>query len=297
MSKLKLKTNSKGQIGVMALLLVAVIIGSVFLVGGIIPGKSKINPDGGSYIPITDNPKDSQNTLQLKTIKFRSCGSTAAVDFLVDRSGSMQFGTKMTNLKTALNTFGNSFPEDGLISMQSFSDYPVLNVPFDYFKNVGNLFIGSVNSLFPFGATHTKDAFVFAKSQLDGARSNFPGRNLTLVFISDGIPETGQANASCPGGKGEDSRYCEENPRSPGACRCFDVNQDPTPVASEIKKSGVRIFTIGYIHDEDNKFKADLTDLMKRVASSPDDFYQAPISNQLTDILQSISTKICKDEI
>ncbi|OGH37733.1 MAG: hypothetical protein A3B44_00500 [Candidatus Levybacteria bacterium RIFCSPLOWO2_01_FULL_38_21] len=283
---------SRGGIGIMAMIMI-ILLASIFIVGGIFPKPSTTDPNAEKFTVITGIPLDSHNTLQLKTIKFNSCASTAAVDFLVDRSGSMRFGSKLDNVKGALKVFADNFPNEGIIAMQTFSDFPSADVPFDYFRNVKSQFINAVYSIYADGGTSTKDAFTFTKSKLDNAMPKFPNQKFSLIFISDGVPETLATNiALCPGGN-PDPTYCTYSPTTPGACRCFDTNQDPTQVADEIKKSGVRIFTIGFIHDEDLKFQNDLTELMKRVASSPNDFYQAPINNQLTDILQQISVKIC----
>ena len=292
-AKEKFQSPQKLRGGVEILILVIIVLGSILMAGGLFPKLLKGDPNAPKYTAIPEILPDKHDTLQLKTIKFKGCTSTVAVDFLVDRSGSMKFGTKLENLKNALRVFANNYLDDGIIGMQTFSDTPTSVVPFDYFKNVKSQFLSAISALFPDGGTYTKDAFTFVKPRLDTARAKFPNYKFSLIFISDGVPETAVANAACLGGPGPDSRYCGPSTTTPGACRCFDVNQDPTPVANEIKNSGVRIFSIGYINDEDLKFKNDLTDLMKRVASSPDDFFPAPIDNQLTNILQQISVKLC----
>ena len=296
---------SQSGVGMILIFLSVVIIASLFLVGGIIPGKSKNNNKDFTYSAVIDTPGDSKKTLQLKTIKFKSCGTDATVDFLVDRSGSMNLGTKLVNLRSGLRVFADSFPEEGVIGMQTFSGgltpdsrNITADVPFDYFKNNKTQFVSSIINLFPDGGTSTKDAFVFAKTQLDLAKQNFPDRKYTLVFISDGIPETLKQNTDCPSDTSCRNQYCAQKTDFLGNIRwrCFDPNQDPTPIAAEIKASGVRIFTIGYVDDTEAKFNTELTALMKRVATAPEDFYPAPITGQLTTILQSITTKICKDE-
>ncbi|MBI2031950.1 MAG: VWA domain-containing protein [Candidatus Levybacteria bacterium] len=292
----KILKNSRG--GAEILILVIIILGSVLLTGGFFPKIIPPDPNAPRYTEISEIQPDSQKTLQLKTIKFKGCTSIVAVDFLVDRSGSMRYGTKLDNLKNALNVFAGSFPEDGIIGMQSYSEPsfgPTADVPIDYFKNVKSQFLSAVSSLFPNGGTYSKDAFSFTKPLLDSARAKFPDHKFSLIFISDGVPETWEGTRRlCPDGPATaDQRYCGPKPDNPTQCRCFDTNQDPTSVANEIKLSGVRIFTIGYIHDEDLKFQDDLRTLMTNTASSPTDFYEAPIDNQLTDILSQISQKLC----
>lgn len=288
--------NSEG--GVEILILVIIILGSILFAGGLFPKIIPPDPNAPKYTAINEIQPDSQKTLQLKTIKFKGCTSTVAVNFLVDRSGSMRYGTKLDNLKNALNVFAGSFPEDGIIGMQSYSEPafgPTSDVPINYFKNVKSQFSSAVSRLFPNGGTHSKDAFSFAKPLLDAARSKFPNHNFSLIFISDGVPETRDGTRRlCPNGPDTaDQRYCGPKPDNPTQCRCFDTDQDPTSVANEIKNSGVRIFSIGYIHDEDLKFQNDLRTLMTNVASSPTDFYEAPIDNQLVNIFSQISQKLC----
>lgn len=115
------------------------------------------------------------------------------------------------------------------------------------------------------------------------------------LTLFDGVPETKEKNDTCfdNGGPSSDPQYCTNSPTyPPPACRCFDTNQDPTNLATQIKQSGVTIFSIGYVSAEDSKFQNDLQNLMTNVAS-PGNFYPAPITNQITDILSSITDKVC----
>lgn len=294
-NKIKIFNQSRG--GIEILILVLIVLGSILMAGGLFPKLLKGDPNAEKFIAIPEIPQDTHSTLQLKTIKFKSCTSAVAVNFLVDRSGSMRYGTKLQNLQSALRVFANNYPDDGIIGMQSFSEPalgPTADVPIDYFRNVESQFSSAISALFPDGGTYTRDAFSFVKPRLDAAKSKFSNYKFSLIFISDGVPETlarNNAQGACQGTTPEDLRYC--GLKSDGNCRCFDTSQDPTLIANEIKNSGVRIFSIGYINDEDLKFKDDLTTLMKNVASSPNDFYEAPIDNQLTDILSQISQKLC----
>jgi len=297
-SKNKIKIFNQSQGGIEILILILIALGSIFMAGGLFPKIIPPDPNAPKYTAIDQIQPDSKQTLQLRTIKFKSCTSTAAVDFLVDRSGSMRYGTKLENLKNALNVFAGNFPEDGIIGMQSYSDPlfgPTIDVPINYFKEAKSQFLSAVSKLSPNGGTYSKDAFSFTKPLLDSARVKFPDHKFFLIFISDGVPETKEGlQRLCPEGPQKaDPIYCEPKPSNPSECRCFDTTQDPTSVANEIKLSDVRIFTIGYIHDEDLKFKDDLRRLMTNTASSPTDFYEAPIDNQLTDILSQISQKLC----
>ena len=176
--------NARGGIGIITLMIVIIILAGIFLVGGIFPKPSTTDPNAEKFTVIPEIPLDSRKSLQLKTIKFNSCTSTAAVDFLVDRSGSMRYGTKLQNLKNALGYFANNYPDNGIIGMQSFSTGVTSDVPVGYFKDVKPLFLSAVSALFPDGGTSTKDAFVFTKSRLDAGREKFPSYKFSLIFIS-----------------------------------------------------------------------------------------------------------------
>ncbi|MDO8657480.1 MAG: VWA domain-containing protein [Candidatus Levybacteria bacterium] len=286
------RRGKAGKSSVYIVLIMVIILGSIIFAQGIFPKSTITNPPNNEEGTIvSEAPKDEKYNLQLDTIKFQKCGETAAVDFLIDSSGSMAFGTKLENLKSALLTFADKFPPNGVTAMQLFSVYPFETVKFDYFKNNKTSFINAVNAMYPISATHTKDAFNFVKPIITNAKNKYKDKKIALVFISDGVPETGANNNACPGGQNSD--YCGPNPLNSQACRCFDTNQDPTQPASEIKNAGIRIFSIGYISSEDDKFKEKLRTLMTNVASSPSDFYEAPITNQITEILKQITTKIC----
>lgn len=340
------------------ILLVAVVIaGSIAMAGGIFPSeKGAAPPPGAGEVEIdTSNPSltGQQNSLQLKTLKFKQCDSIAAVDFLVDNSGSMAFGSKMQDLKNGLLAFSNSYPNGGLVGLQVYSDpfvypaprpttaisettpiptiplstiiplptrdpslptetpYPTPTpdavaqnattlavssggyaelVPISKYSTVKSLFKSQINAMYPKGGTYSKNAMEFAKEKILAAKAQYPNYQFNLIFISDGIPETLETNRACPGGPTGD--LCSSNPA--GGCRCFDQGQNPKTVANEIKNSGVRIFTIAYVDSSDQKFNDRLQSLMKSSASAPGDYYQAPVSSQISSILSQIAQKLCK---
>jgi hypothetical protein len=287
-----------------SLVLAVIILGSLLFVGSIAPREGEVTnpPKQGILDPTLDTTE--KRSLQLETLKFKECAETVAIDFLVDNSGSMEYGDKLVELKKGLVTFSSNFPDTGIIGLQAYSSpasrppvgYHEL-VPIDLFKNVKSNFVSAVSSMRPAGATYSKDAMTFAKQKLDAARARFPDYQFNLVFISDGIPETEATEAAlCPGGiPNSDLCSVSTNPLTGQAdCRCFAQVQDPTSVASQIKNSGVRIFTISYLDALDEKFNDRLQDLMKGVASSISDYYQAPVENQITTILSQIAQKSCE---
>lgn len=276
------------------IILLAISFG-VYSVGGVVPKMSDKNTTliEDQELYFDHRSGKARDTIQLETFGLRSCGSNAAVNLLIDNSGSMAYGSKMQNLKTALKTLADNFPDSGVLTLQTYSVYPVELVPFeDLFGKARPRFLQAVNSMAPIEATHSKDGFLFAKAKLDAGRPKFPKHKFAMVFISDGIPEDGPTNNRCPGGIS--GPICGQHPQGfKGACRCFSASQDPRTVATEVKKSGVRIFTISYVDDSDQKFNKLLTNMMTEVASSPSDAYLAPSSDKVLDILKQIKVKLC----
>lgn len=289
----KLKKKRSG-FGIVVIFLLVIVGASTLLTGGIFPKLTNSVPpnQGQANIPITPNPEESNrgsDNLQIKTFGFKTsspspipqnCAQTLAVDFLIDSSGSMSFGNKMSQLQEGLKSFTNQYPDTGLIAMQKFNDPHILPptgatelVPFSAYKDVKSQVQASINKLVPGGSTYSKNAFEFTKPKLIAARSAYPAYKIVLIFISDGVPET----FSPPPGPGR-----------------FNPAQDPTTVAQEIKNSGIRIFTLAYLDQKDKIDNNKLTELMTNVASSPSDFYIAPSSNQVATILTQIATKLCQ---
>lgn len=294
--------NSRGSSLIIVLLIGLIITAGIFFTNGLFTDTNKPITDTTEYKPINTIFNDNKVVLQLKNINFESCSETAALGFLVDQSGSMRYGEKETKLKAALNIFASTFPPGGITGLRTYSDntYSPIIVPYNYFKNNKTNFTNAIRNMSPYKATHSKDAFIQEKADLDTASIKYPDYKFNLVFISDGIPESVTGlNRLCPTGNladpSTDQRYCGPWPDNPSQCRCFDPEQDPTQVAAQIKASGIKIFTIGYIHDiNDAKFQNDLTNLMTNVASTPDDFYRVPTNNEIAGILQQIITKVCK---
>jgi hypothetical protein len=271
----------------------AVILGFLLTGGFVFRTSNYPSQQSDQTIVITKPVPLSKSSLQLNTFDVKRCSSTTAIDFLIDNSGSMQFGTKMQELQNALKIFAGKFPTSGAIALQTYSETVQDKVHFSLFKDSKNQFLNAVSAMTPQTATHSKDAFLVAQNSLKQGMKDFPNYKFSLVFISDGIPETDAANKACIGG--QNSQYCAPHPFDSAACRCYDVNQDPTSVASQIKASGVRIYTIAFVDSSESKFNADLQTMMADVASSPSDYYMAPIDTQLTDIITQISTSICTE--
>lgn len=294
--------NLRGSVSIFFIILI-VAIGSYLLVGGAFPNDEGVDSPTYEAIPDENAPRPSgKESLQLGTFPFKQCSDTISVDFLIDNSGSMAYGSKMVELKNAMVVFGSNYPDNGLLGLQIYSDvltYPPLGyqelIPISEYKNIKNQYVGFINTMRPQGATHSKDAMAFAKTKIDQARSKYPNRKFNLIFISDGIPETeATKNRLCPIGGIPDPNLCSRgfDPNGRSICRCFAEEQNPTSIAQQIKNSGVRIFTIYYVDQADAKFTDMLKKLMEDVASSPSDSFQAPAEAQLINILGQIVEKL-----
>lgn len=276
------------------LILIVVLILAFLLAGGIYTRLSAFPNQGIYETELFGAGSSDQEGLQLGTFGVLHCRNKTAINFLIDNSGSMQFGepdSKIQQLKTALRTFAEYFPPTGAIAMQTYSETVRERVPFSLFNESKSLFLEEVAAMGPQTATHSRDAFLVAENNINLGKGLFPDYQFSLVFISDGIPESRQANNLCAGGpQGE---YCMRHPLEPSACRCFDTNQDPTDVATRIKANGTRIFTIAFTDDHaDARLDDKLQNLMTNVAS-PGDYFHAPVNNQLTNIISLITNRVC----
>lgn len=289
----------KGDAAIFVILAI-IVIGGVFLAGGIFPrvandttntleGESQIDPDslprGGS-----------KESLQLKTLKFKKCTEVAAVEFLLDNSGSMGGPgfdpAKMTNLKDAVSEFSDQLSDTSVVALRTFSDTTSLRVPFGYFKDNKTSFDSAVSSMTPYGSTHQRSAFSAAKTDLESNVGKYPKYDFNLIFFSDGIPETSATNQACT------ESVCDTS--SPLGCRCFAPTQDPTTVAEEIKAiknasgTNVRIFSIllfDPVRDSfaESKFKT----LMKSVATDPSTYFETTDPDDLKELFDHVIQKVC----
>ena len=282
--KLKKKGSS---FGIVAALFLIIVGGSTLLTGGVFPKLTNSVPANQNQenIPVLPTASGGNNSLQLKTFGFRQkqCTQTLAVDFLVDNSGSMGFGSKLSEVQKGMIRFASGFSDNTDIGVQKFSTTPQSVIPLSYYKDVKSQFSRYVNSMTASGPTYTKDAFSFTKTKLDAGIPKYPGYKLALIFVSDGVPETFSGDAACV------PAYCRAN-----SCECFAPEQDPTSVANQMKQEGIRIFTIAYVDKSDAKINSLLQNLMRNVASSPSDLYSAPDSSQISSILTQIANKLCE---
>lgn len=265
---------SRGTITTTVLLGV-VIIGSILLVSGIGP-KYQItpkDPNAGGFVPDIEDKTINEKSLQLKTIKFKKCESTAAVDFLLDRTGSMSDSApdgqrKLDKLKEATLTFVNSLSDDSVLGIQTFSSSGITDdVPIALFRDNKAVAESKIKSLQAMGQTPTTDALRFSLNKLKEGQSKFNDRQMNFIFVSDGEPVPN-----------------DQDPRLP------QNNPDPS---QEIKNLGITIYTIGIL-DANQIRKGRVQELLKHIASSPEKSFIAPDGNQLVEIYNQIRFELCK---
>lgn len=262
--------KQKGFVGILSAFVITIIIVAAgfgfLLIGGFDFPKYEYQEDSnGGYIPVITEDKSGDNSLQLKTLKFKSCSSTAALNFLLDRSGSMT-GNKIAKLKSGMLSFANKLSDESIIGIQDFSspEHPSgilvkVLVPFNYYKNVKNDLPSLVNGLRAGGNTNMKSALSFTKERIKEGQAKFPDRKFAFLFLSDGAPVPA------------DSQTPDDN------------------LINELKKLDIRIFTIAYGSSAEG-----VRPLMKKIATSAEDAYYVPNEDQIEKILNEIAVKICQ---
>lgn len=243
------------------LLITVVIIGSILLVGGIVPQYQqtarKLNQ--GNVIPVLEDTASGsakQDGLHLKTLKFKQCGETAAVTLQLDITGSMK--NALPDLKTAVLAFTDNLSEDSVIGIQAYSDRNarVEVIPVSLYANVKDQIRPAITSLTPGGGTPSYAALQYSKEILQNAMPRFPERQFTYIFFSDGNPNVGPSKEA-------------------------DIKR----AADEIKSLGVTVYAIGFGNINRN--------ILSVVASSPDKAKFATNSKDLQRLYTEISTQLC----
>lgn len=279
-------------------LLVIVLVGAFYLVGGSFPSNflsvSNTPFDG---IPDEKNAQSPEESLQLGTIPFKKCSSIVTMDLLLDNSGSMDFltpsfTTKISRLQQAVSTLTNKMSDDSIIGIQTFrsigddNPQPILTepVPISYYKDVKGVLPGAIAGMQADGGTPTYDALTYTYQKLQAALPKFPDRKFNLIMISDGAPCPG---IGCTGpravqGKDQDPRIYSPNP------------------ADQIKDLGVNVYTVGIysggIFGQQDPSEPKLRELLIDIASSPDNYYEAKTGDDVTSLLTQISNKICEGD-
>lgn len=274
MTKLR---KTRGSI-TFTLILAVIIIGSVLMVSGLIPQDQLTpqNPDAPTFKPIINEEDQDRNTLQLRTIDFESCSKTAAVNMLLDITGSMNRSapdgqTKIKKLVNSTELFVNNMTDDSVIGIQIFNS-AIINdrermelIPISYYGDVKATLVSRIRALESQagGNTPTRSALTYSLEKISEGLSKFPERQFSFIFVSDGAPTDGYGPTT---------------------------NPDP---AQQIKDLGVTVYSIGIL-DASQIRAGSVKQILDHVASSPDKSYIAPDGNQLTEIYQQIGTELCQ---
>lgn len=251
-----------------------IVIGAVMLAGGVFP-KYQITPrpDGsGFFTPVDDGKTVNEKSLQLKTLKFKQCGETAAVDMMLDRTGSMGLlapdgQRKIDKLKTATLAFVHNLSDDSVIGLQSFDSGSITNdVPLSIYKDVKTLVDSKINTLSPGGSTPTTSALRFSYNILKDGIQKYPNRKIAFIFVSDGEPVPSS-----------------QDPRLP---------QNAPDPSSEIKKLGITVYSIGIL-DAGQIRSGQMKSLLEHIATDRSKAFIAPDGTQLTEIYNQIRFQLC----
>lgn len=337
----------KGDGGIFVILLLGVAMAGAFaLTGGILPQLNP-NPSSADQVQIDEDSakQSSESALQLVDIKVKptntpaptptptltqqQCVAQSAIAVVVDVSGSMhtidvgQTKTRIARLKDALKSFLNNFSTETAVSLISFEDSAKVLVRFGKLGQNKTTLISAINDIpdDSSGATNMKDGLDKAITQLSDAKIAYPLYNQYTVFMSDGLPESGDCKwRQYSGTDGYDEGpfhyYTSGDPATTGIvpplCLLPGINQEPTffthkwsPVtpSTTIKKTG-KLFSLSmrelpntsdpdYIYEKDTYDKTG--DLMNSIASDPKSTYfiSSPSTANLTSAYQDIASRVC----
>lgn len=255
------------------ILLFVIVAGAIMLSGGVFPKEQpEIEENQTEYIIDEKSlPNTSKKALQLQTLKFKSCASTITIDLLLDRSDSMGSETptgekKLERMKEAVLALVAKLNDQSIIGVQSFNSVSrTNNVPVSYYKDVKGILPGKIEDLDHDGETPTQKALAYSYEVLKEALPKFPDRKFNFVLISDGAPVPPT----------QDPRLFDPNP------------------ADQIKSLGVNVYTIG-IFDPKQAKDEKLANLLRSIASKPENYLEAKSGDETTALLTSITEKICE---
>jgi uncharacterized protein YegL len=193
--------------------------------------------------------------------------SKLGIDLVLDTSSSMKNpkgSPRIDSLKEAVSDFIDKIPNEAIFSAQRF-DREARSV-------VSPVMLGDERSkvekkIYELkaageGGTHTKEGLYKAKSMIEEANTMFPGREWTVILLSDGAP----------------------NPKS----------EEGREAANALKNMGIKIITIGLdLDEEENVSPEEAREHMRDMASSSSDFFDAQ-SDDLSIVYESLADKLCE---
>jgi uncharacterized protein YegL len=221
------------------------------------------NPGSTTTTISSSTTTTGANSTTTTTLEANCSIVSSAIDFVLDRSGSMgskQSGstlTKLDYLKTAVKSFIGKLPDSGIIGLQSFGGTASNDFSIATLQGRRDAINTKIDLLSAKGGTPLKDALTKALSEIQTAKQNASYKDYpyALILFSDGLWNTGG---------------------------------DPTPVVQQLKAINVRIFAIAY-----GAASGTGINFMKATATSPTDYYYAPKDTDIQPILDSIQKKVC----
>ncbi len=298
-----LLSSAKGGLSMYWAIMIGVMIMAGYLVGDMIPERTPSLKPGEPLQVKEPEFSDSYAALQLRTFSFEGCQGAPAVLFLLDVSGSMSRidsdgKSKLQQLQSALELFGDKMSDNGLIGVTTFSDHTSVELGMSLMQQSRSEYEALIPELQATGYTYMKDGMERVARQLRNIKSKHSDRDLILILVSDGIPESEEENRRCVLG----GQNCTCSTILGISDRCFYKEQDPTRgdnVAKQIKDMGVKVYTIGIQLEEgsDARLKSEYNALLSRVASSPPGRYyiRANRAAELPGIFENISQTMCSD--
>lgn len=197
------------------------------------------------------------------------CVTPVDVILAVDRSGSMNFESKLEQARAAASSFVDRLTvrdQGGYVTFATDASSPIdqmLTGDSERLKRaITRTDIASGGTQF----TNIGDAIRRAIDEFATQRRNIDARPI-LILMTDGIPNRPLDEAG-RGTEAYGSAYAER-------------------IATEAKEKGVTIYTIGLGSDVNQG-------LLERLATEPDHYYFAASGSELTGVYQQIATAMCK---
>lgn len=206
------------------------------------------------------------------------CEKPSNIALLLDRSGSMSsLGTNpvepLTSVKSAAASFVDELSSGDKVSVISFAtesknpiDIELTNIFSDVKNAINSIDIEKGGTQY----TNIYDVLKSGFSELESSRAT-EGSSKVLILLTDGVANYPKN----PEGKSEseDTKYAET----------LSISE-----ATNIKQSGVEIYTIGLGKDINDTF-------LKQVASGDTKYFFSPTTKELSKIYKNISSSICKE--
>jgi Mg-chelatase subunit ChlD len=215
----------------------------------------------------------------------RSCEVPSDIMLVLDRSGSMAADQKeppepLTSAKKAARDFVGQLQPSSQVGFLTYATTP--SEPLDHILSSDVAAVQAAIDQVKMGEdgiqyTNMGDAFKVAHEELTSERHRDDARKV-IIFMTDGDvtrpvnPETGELDRS----------FAAEYARAQ---------------ATIAKEEGTTIYAISFGEntvEEDGSLARD-TDLIRALASGPDNFFEAPTIAELNKVYNEIATGICED--